>query len=105
MISTRQRTRRAVRRDVIRRALMPVLAVAILTFGAAPATPPDAPVVFIKVDELKAALDRGARPDIIDVRHWDEYVKLHIKGARSMPLRAVPERANEIAKNGLVVFY
>ncbi|MBI1801730.1 MAG: rhodanese-like domain-containing protein, partial [Chloroflexi bacterium] len=38
-------------------------------------------------------LDRGARPDIIDVRHWDEYVKLHIKGARSMPIRAVAERA------------
>jgi rhodanese-related sulfurtransferase len=43
--------------------------------------------------------------DIIDVRHWPEYVEMHIKGARSMPLRSVPERAGEIPKTGLVVFY
>ena len=28
-----------------------------------------------------------------------------MEGARSMPLRAVPARANEISKTGLVVFY
>ena len=60
---------------------------------------------LIKVDELKAALERGVRADIIDVRRWSEYVELHIKGARSMPLRSVAERANEISKTGLVVFY
>ena len=71
----------------------------------APAAPPEYPVAFIGVDELKAALDRGVRPDIIDVRRWPEYVEQHIQGARSMPLRAVPARANEISKTGLVVFY
>ena len=85
--------------------LITVLVVATLTLAAAPASPPDYPVNFIKVDELKALMDRGTHPDIIDVRHWDEYVKLRIKGARSMPLRAVPERAKEISKTGLVVFY
>ena len=80
-------------------------ATALLLLGAAPAAPPDYPVSFIKVDELKAALDRGVRADIIDVRKWDAYVEQHIKGARSMPLRAVPERAREITKTGLVVFY
>jgi len=50
-------------------------------------------------------MDRGGRPDVIDVRHWDEYTKIHIKGARSMPLRAVPERAQEISKTAVVVFY
>ena len=87
------------------RILVPVVAAAVLLIGAAPAAPPDYPVTFIKVDELKVQLDRGARADIIDVRHWPEYEELHIKGARSMPLRIVGERSKEISKTGLVVFY
>jgi rhodanese-related sulfurtransferase len=89
----------------VRHALIPVMAAAILLIGAAPAAPPDYPVNFIQVDELKAALDRGERADIIDVRHWDSYVEMHIKGARSIPLRSVERRAAEISKTGLVVFY
>jgi hypothetical protein len=80
-------------------------AAALLLIGAAPAAPPDYPVTLISVDELKAHLDRGGRADIIDVRKWDQYVQVHIKGARSMPLRIVPDRAYEIGKTGLVVFY
>jgi hypothetical protein len=80
-------------------------AAAVVLLGAAPAAPPDHPVKFISVDELKAQLDRGVRADIIDVRQWDQYVKLHIKGARSVPLRAVSERAHEITKSGLAVLY
>ena len=89
----------------MRRAMVPALATAIVLLGAAPAAPPDAPVNFIKVDELKAALDRGENADIIDVRNWDAYVEMHIRGARSMPLRSVERRASEIRKTGLVVFY
>ena len=89
----------------MRRLLMPMVAAAVLLIGAAPAAPPDAPVSFIKVDELKAQLDRGTRADIIDVRHWPDYEELHIKGARSMPLRSLTERSKEISKTGLVVFY
>jgi hypothetical protein len=89
----------------VRAVVMPLLVAAILLLGAAPAAPPDAPVNFIKVEELKRLLDGGTKADIIDVRHWDQYVQIHIKGARSMPLRAVPERAREISKTGLVVFY
>jgi len=89
----------------VRRALVPVVAAAILLVGAAPAAPPDYPVNFIKVDELKAALNRGTRADIIDVRTWQEYRELHIKGARSIPLRGVDEHAQEIPQSGLVVFY
>ena len=85
--------------------VVPLLAAAILLVGAAPAAPPDAPVNFIKVDELKRLLDARTKADIIDVRHWEQYAEVHIKGARSMPLRAVPERAREISKTGLVVFY
>ena len=86
----------------MRRTLGALVAAAILLVGAAPAAPPESPVSFIAVDEL---LDRRTPTDIIDVRHWPQYVELHIKGARSMPLRAVSERANEIPKTGLVVFY
>ena len=89
----------------MRGALIVVAALAVLFATAAPAAPPEYPVNFIKVDELKAALDRGTKADIMDVRHWEQYVESHIKGARSVPLRMVSERASEISKTGLVVFY
>ena len=81
------------------------VAAAFLFGAAAPAAPPDYPVAFISVVDLKAHLDRGGRVDIIDVRKWDQYVEVHIKGARSMPVRIVADRAYEIGKTGLVVFY
>jgi rhodanese-related sulfurtransferase len=78
----------------------------LLLGAAAPAALPEHPVKFVKVDALKALLDGGTRVDIIDVRHWDQYVDLHIKGARSMPVRMIEERApREISKTGRVVFY
>jgi hypothetical protein len=89
----------------MRRTLSLLGAAGMLLLGAAPAAPPESPVHFITVDELKARLDRGSKAEIIDVRHWAQYVEMHIKGARSMPLRAVPARATEIPRTGLVVFY
>jgi rhodanese-related sulfurtransferase len=83
-----------------------VVAASILLLGAAPAAPPDAPISFIKVDELQTLIQQGRRVDLIDVRHWESYVEMHIKGARSMPLRVIEARApKEISKTGLVVFY
>jgi rhodanese-related sulfurtransferase len=84
---------------------MGLVASAVLLIGAAPASPPDLPVTFISVDELKGLIDRGARADLIDVRSWDVYQEMHIRGARSMPLRAIETRAHEISRTGLVVFY
>lgn len=89
----------------MRGALIVLAATAMLFASAAPAAPPEYPVNFIKVDELNGLLDRGTRADIIDVRNWEAYVESHIKGARSMPLRVVADRASEISKTGLVVFY
>ncbi len=89
----------------MRAVVAPALAAALVLLGAAPAAPPDRPASFISVDQLKAHLDRGGAADIIDVRKWDEYVKQHIKGARSMPIRSVPDRAYEISRTALVVFY
>jgi hypothetical protein len=82
-----------------------VIAAAGVLLGAAPAAPPDYPVNFIHVDELKAQLDRGVKADLIDVRNWRAYVEQHIRGARSMPLRVVEQRSGEITRTGLVVFY
>jgi rhodanese-related sulfurtransferase len=87
------------------RRIIPLITAGILLLGAAQAAPPDSPVSYIKVDELKTQLDGGARADVIDVRHWPEYEALHIKGARSMPIRVIGERAKEISKTGLVVLY
>ena len=89
----------------MRWALIAIVACGVLLAGAAPAAPPEYPVTFIKVDELKALLDLGQKVDIIDVRHWSSYVESHIHGARSIPLRMVAERAKEISKTSLAVFY
>ena len=69
--------------------------------GARPAAPPDYPVNFIKVDELKALLDSGTQVDVIDVRTWDA-----VPGAahQGRALDAAPgrrrARASEISKTG-----
>jgi len=90
----------------VRNVVASAVAAAVLLLGAAPAAIPEGPINFIKVDELKTLLDQGRRVDVIDVRHWDSYVEMHIKGARSMPLRVIEGRAPaEISKTGLVVFY
>ena len=89
----------------MRRALGPALAAVFLLGAAPPAGHPEYPVSFIKVDELKSLLDRGVVADVIDVRTRPEFDKLHIKGARSIPLRIIPDRTSEIPKNRLIVFY
>jgi rhodanese-related sulfurtransferase len=89
----------------VRAVVVPLLVLAGLLASAAPAAEPHYPVSFISVDELKAALDRGVKADVIDVRHQEAYVDMHITGAWSMPLPSVPARAREIRKSGLVVFY
>jgi rhodanese-related sulfurtransferase len=89
----------------VRILIMSLLTGSLLLASAAPAAPPDAPVQFIRADELKSLLDGGTRADIIDVRDWNAYVEMHITGSRSMPLRAIETRAGEITRTGLVVFY
>jgi rhodanese-related sulfurtransferase len=82
-----------------------LVAAGVLLLGAAPASPPEPPANFISVVELKKLIDSGTRADIIDVRHWDAFVEMHITGARSIPVRSVEPRSAEISKTGLVVFY
>jgi rhodanese-related sulfurtransferase len=86
--------------------LIAILAGALLLGAAQPAAPPDYPVKFVKVDALKAQLDRGDKVAIFDVRTPDAYAELHIKGARNLPLRTVDARAaKEVPKNTRVVLY
>jgi rhodanese-related sulfurtransferase len=82
-----------------------VVAAAVLVGAAAPAAPPEYPVAFISVDELKAMVDAGTAVDVIDVRTRGEYEQVHITGARSIPLRDMPDRLREIPKTRPVVFY
>ncbi len=89
----------------MRRPLMALAIAGFLLMGASPAAPPDFPVSFILVDELKDLLDTKTRVDIIDVRTRAEYDALHIRGARSIPLRAIRERASGIPRSGPVVLY
>ena len=83
----------------MRRLLVPLGIVVTLLASAAPAAQPDYPVSFISVDELKATLERGVKGDLIDVRNWDAYVDMHIKGARSMPLQRGRRRALSSARS------
>jgi predicted sulfurtransferase len=92
-------------RDRVRRSLTALTAAAVLLIGAAPAAPPDLPVDYISVEELKALLDRKERAVIVDVRTRPEYDALHIAGARSIPLRTMREHTAEVPRSGLVVFY
>ena len=90
----------------MRRFLIPLTAAALLLGAAQPAAPPQYPVKFVKVDELKAELDRGGKFTVFDVRTQDAYAELHIKGARNLPLRQVDARApKEVPKQGRVVLY
>ena len=88
------------------RLLIVVTAGAILLGAAQSGEPPDHPVKFIKVDALKALLDKRVKVDVIDVRSLDAYQDLHIRKARNIPIRDVEKRApKEISKTGRVVFY
>jgi hypothetical protein len=90
----------------LRRLVIPAVAGALLLGAAAPASPPDYPVKFLSVDELKAMADRGTKMQVIDVRGQPEYEDMHIRGAQSVPLRSVEQRARrEISKSIPVVFY
>jgi rhodanese-related sulfurtransferase len=90
----------------VRRLLIVLVAGGLLLGAAQPAAPPDHPVKYVKVDELKAQLDRGEKVAIFDVRTADAFAELHIKGARNLPIRQVDARAaKDVPKKSRVVLY
>jgi adenylyltransferase/sulfurtransferase len=68
--------------------------------GAAPETSDD-----MKVGELKALIDSGKRPVILDVREPSEFEICHIDGATLIPLRQLPGRLAELDKNADIVVH
>lgn len=90
----------------MRRLLPMVLAVAMLGWvTAVPADDPEVPEKYIKVDEVKANLDRKKPVTLIDVRPKEQYDIVHIRGAASIPLTALPSRLAEVPRQNLVVLY
>jgi hypothetical protein len=71
---------------------------------AAPAANPSEEARRITVAELKQKLDAGEAV-VYDTRPKTAYDQEHIKGALSMPSGEVADRAVELPKDKLVVFY
>jgi len=86
--------------------LAAALALAIFGWGtAAPADDPEVPEKYVKVDEVKALLDRKTRLWLIDVRPAEQYDDLHIVGAHSIPLNELKDHLAEVPQVVPVVLY
>ncbi|HEY0671291.1 MAG TPA: molybdopterin-synthase adenylyltransferase MoeB [Longimicrobiales bacterium] len=61
----------------------------------------------VTVEELKARLDRGERPVLLDVREPFEWqiVNLGEYGARMIPLKQLPDRENELDREQELIVY
>jgi adenylyltransferase/sulfurtransferase len=59
----------------------------------------------ITVRELKARMDRGERPTVIDVREPYEYAIARIPGAMLIPLGQIEERARELNPNEEIILH
>jgi 3-mercaptopyruvate sulfurtransferase SseA len=73
------------------------------TTKPAPATPADQPR-RINIQETQAAIAAG-NTVIVDVRDESTYKTSHIKGAISIPLSQVEQRAGELPKDKLIITY
>ncbi len=65
----------------------------------------DIPIQFVVAEDVKQRLDSGAPQMLIDVRNNANFLKSHLPGAVSMPLRTLAERAKDIPREIPVVFY
>jgi 3-mercaptopyruvate sulfurtransferase SseA len=66
---------------------------------------PAMPIFFIGVERVKAQLDAGSPPMLVDVRSAEEYSAGHLPSAKSIPLGVLPERMAEIPRDIPVVLY
>lgn len=74
------------------------------TQGPAAATTPSDGVRRVTVSELNEAMEKGEAV-AVDVRGSVDYDLGHIKGALSVPLGLVGERAKELPRDKLIVTY
>jgi rhodanese-related sulfurtransferase len=78
----------------------------LLLLGASAAAAQESPVALIGVVEVNKMLTEGTRKVVlIDVRSKPEYQARHIKGALSVPLNEIEQRAAEVPRQGMVVLY
>ena len=66
---------------------------------------PAIPIFFTGVERVKAQLDAGRPPMLVDVRSVEEYNAAHLPKAKSIPLEALPRRMAEIPRDIPVVLY
>ena len=59
----------------------------------------------LPVEELKARLERGEQPLIIDVREPWEYDLVHLPQARLIPMNTIPEHMDELDKDAEIVLH
>jgi phage shock protein E len=62
------------------------------------------PLPLVSLADLKAQLDAGRRPFLVDLRTADEFRQGRLPGARSIPIRELRRRYREIP-SGRVVLY
>ena len=66
---------------------------------------PAIPIFFTGVERVKAQLEAGPPPMLVDVRSAEEYKAGHIPGAKSIPLDVLLRRMAEIPRDVPVVLY
>jgi hypothetical protein len=66
---------------------------------------PAIPIFFTGVERVKAQLDAGSPPMLVDVRSAEEYKAGHLPSAQSIPLSVLPRRLAEIPRDIPVVLY
>jgi rhodanese-related sulfurtransferase len=57
----------------------------------------------MSVEELKAKLDKGETPLILDVREPYEYQIVHLPNVTHIPMNTIPARLGELDKNAEIV--
>jgi rhodanese-related sulfurtransferase len=64
-----------------------------------------APVLTIDAESAKSLMDRGERVEPLDLRSATEFQAGRLPRARSLPLRELPDRVDEVPQRGIVVLY
>ncbi len=62
------------------------------------------PLPLVPASELKAELDSGRRPLLVDLRPSDAYRQGRLPGARSIPIRELRRRYVELPRGRIVLY-
>lgn len=95
----------SLRARIPRAARVGMVGLALLGLGAAPAGDPPVPERFMSVAEAKALVDLKKAVSFIDVRDREQFRERRIAGARSLPLRELPRRIDEVSRQDFVLLY